>query len=55
MLLWVSRFLYDIGLINFEDGSVQTPYTLANGESKEFYENYVDIVEVMANLENVEK
>lgn len=53
--LGVSRFLYGIGLINFEDGSVQTPYTLANGESKEFYENYVDIVEVMANLENVEK
>ena len=53
--LGVSRFLYDIGLIDFEDGSVQTPYTLSNGESKEFYENYVDIVEVMASLENVEK
>ncbi|MDC3006272.1 6-aminohexanoate hydrolase, partial [bacterium] len=51
----VSRFLYDIGLINFEDGNVQTPYTLAEGESKEFYENYVDIVDLMADLENVEK
>ena len=51
----VSRFLYDIGLINFEDGNVQTPYTLAEGESKEFYENYVDIVDLMASLENVEK
>ena len=28
---------------------------LAEGESKEFYENYVDIVDLMADLENVEK
>ena len=52
--LGVSRFLYDIGLIDFEKGSVQTPYTLAEGESKEFYEKYVEIVETMATLESDE-
>jgi CubicO group peptidase (beta-lactamase class C family) len=52
--LGVSRFLYDIGLINFEKGSVQTPYTLAEGESKEFYEKYVEIVDTMATLESDE-
>tara|TARA_B100002019_G_C21243095_1_gene586697 strand:- start:571 stop:1767 length:1197 start_codon:yes stop_codon:yes gene_type:complete len=46
-----SRFLYNIGLIDFKKGSVQTPYTLKEGESKEFYENYVEIVETMATLE----
>lgn len=52
--LGVSRFLYDIGLIDFEKGSVQTPYTLAEGESKEFYEKYVEIVDTMATLESDE-
>ena len=40
-----------IGLINFEDGSVKTPYTNADGESKEFYQNYVEIVNSIADLE----
>jgi len=48
----VSRFLYNLGLISFDDGSVQTPYTLEEGESDEFYENYVEIVEAMADLED---
>ena len=52
--LGVSRFLYDIGLIDFEKGSVQTPYTLADGESKQFYEKYVEIVNTMATLESDE-
>ena len=52
--LGVSRFLYDIGLIDLEKGSVQTPYTLADGESKEFYEKYVEIVDTMASLESDE-
>lgn len=52
--LGVSRFLYDIGLIDFEKGSVQTPYTLAEGESKEFYEKYVEIVDTIATLESDE-
>tara|TARA_E500000331_G_scaffold122770_2_gene120220 strand:+ start:1817 stop:3004 length:1188 start_codon:yes stop_codon:yes gene_type:complete len=47
----VSRLLYSWGLISFDDGSVQTPYTLEEGESKEFYENYVTIVERIADLE----
>jgi CubicO group peptidase (beta-lactamase class C family) len=48
----VSRVLYNLGLISFNDGSVQTPYTLEEGESNEFYENYVEIVEAMADLED---
>ena len=50
--LGVSRVLYNLGLISFNDGSVQTPYTLEEGESNEFYENYVEIVEAMADLED---
>jgi hypothetical protein len=49
--LAVSRFLMDLGLIKLDDGSVSTPYTTADGESKEFYENYVKIIDRMADLE----
>ena len=49
--LAVSRFLMDLGLIKLDDGSVSTPYTTADGESKEFYENYVEIIDRMADLE----
>ena len=49
--LVVSRFLMDLGLIKLDDGSVSTPYTTADGESKEFYENYVKIIDRMADLE----
>lgn len=49
--LVVSRFLMDLGLIKLDDGSVSTPYTTADGESKEFYENYVEIIDRMADLE----
>ena len=47
----VSRFLMDLGLIKLDNGSVSTPYTTADGESKEFYENYVKIINRMADLE----
>ena len=46
-----SRFLIWIGLIDIDGGSVVIPYTEADGESKEFYENYVKIVERIADLE----
>ena len=49
--LIVSRFLMSIGLIDFDDGSVKTPYTNSDGESKEFYQNYVEIVNSIADLE----
>jgi CubicO group peptidase (beta-lactamase class C family) len=49
--LVVSRFLMDLGLIKLDNGSISTPYTTADGESKEFYENYVKIVDRMADLE----
>ena len=49
--LVVSRFLMDLGLIKLDNGSVSTPYTTADGESKEFYENYVKIIDRMADLE----
>ena len=42
-----------IGLIDFEDGSVKTPYTNADGESKEFYQNYIEIVNSIADLEKM--
>ena len=45
------RFLIWIGLIDIDGGSVGIPYTEADGESKEFYENYVKIVERIADLE----
>ena len=47
----VSRFLIWLGLIDINGGSVVIPYTEADGESKEFYENYVKIVERIADLE----
>ena len=47
----VARFLNNIGLIEFAGGDIQTPITLEEGESKEFYENYVEIVDTLASLE----
>ena len=47
----VSRFLMAIGLISLDDGSVRTPYTNEDGESREFYQNYVKIVDSIADLE----
>ena len=49
-----ARFLNSIGLIKLEGGNVQTPVTLEEGESKEFYEQYVEIVDTMATLESDE-
>jgi len=49
-----ARFLNSIGLIKLEGGNVQTPVTLEDGESKEFYEQYVEIVDTMATLESDE-
>ena len=46
-----SRFLIWLGLIDIDGGSVVIPYSEADGESKEFYENYVKIVERIADLE----
>ena len=46
-----SRFLIWLGLIKIDGGSVVIPYTEADGESKEFYQNYVKIVERIADLE----
>ncbi len=46
-----SRFLIWLGLIDIDGGSVVIPYTEEDGESKEFYENYVTIVERIADLE----
>ena len=46
-----SRFLIWLGLIDIDGGNVVIPYTEADGESKEFYENYVQIVERIADLE----
>ncbi len=47
----VSRFLMAIGLVRLDDGSVRTPYTNEDGESREFYQNYVKIVDSIADLE----
>ena len=46
-----ARFLNSIGFIKLEGGNVQTPVTLEEGESKEFYEQYVEIIDTMASLE----
>ena len=51
MAINFSRFLIWLGLIDIDGGSVVIPYTEADGESKEFYENYVKIVERIADLE----
>ena len=47
----VARFLNNMGLIKFVGGSVQTPVPLEEGESKEFYEQYIEIVDTIATLE----
>ena len=44
--LIISRFLEKIGLLD----DVKTPNTTAVGESKEFYENYDEIIDAMADL-----
>ena len=47
----VARFLNNIGLINFSGGDIQTPVTLEEGESNEFYEQYIEIVNTLATLQ----
>ena len=47
----VARFFNKIGLVKFSGGGVQTPVTLKEGESKEFYEKYIEIVDTLATLE----
>ena len=42
----MPRFLEKIGLLD----DVKTPNTTADGESKEFYENYNEIIDAMADL-----
>jgi len=44
----VTRFLEKIGLLDVED--FKTPNTRSDGESKEFYENYDQIIDAMADL-----
>ena len=44
----VTRFLEKIGLLDVED--LKTPNTRSDGESKEFYENYGQIIDAMSDL-----
>jgi CubicO group peptidase (beta-lactamase class C family) len=45
----ITRFLNNLGLLNLSE-DINTPITQADGESKEFYENYGTIVDSIANL-----
>ena len=47
--LWFFRLLEKIGLYNIER-DIKTPVTLEDGESKEFYENYDEIIDAMVDL-----
>ena len=47
----VARFLNNIGLVKFVGGNVQTPVTLEEGESDEFYKQYIEIVNTLATLQ----
>ena len=47
--LWFFRLLEKIGWYNIER-DIKTPVTLEDGESKEFYENYDEIIDAMADL-----
>ena len=45
----VTRFLDKIGILNLSD-DINSPNTLKDGESKEFYENYGTIIDAIADL-----
>ena len=47
--LWFFRLLEKIGWYNIER-DIKSPVTLEDGESKEFYENYDEIIDAMADL-----
>ena len=47
--LKISRFLEAIGLLDMED-DIKTPNTRFEGESEEFYGNYPEIIDAMADL-----
>ena len=47
--LKISRFLETIGLLDMED-DIKTPNTRSEGESEEFYGNYPEIIDAMADL-----
>ena len=47
--LWFFRLLEKIGWYNIER-DIKTPVTLEDGESKEFYENYDEIIDAMVDL-----
>ncbi len=47
--LKISRFLEAIGLLDMED-DIKTPNTRSEGESEEFYGNYPEIIDAMADL-----
>ena len=47
--LWFFRLLEKIGWYNIER-DIKTPVTLEDGESKEFYENYDEIIDAIADL-----
>jgi len=47
--LKISRFLEAIGLLDMDD-DIKTPNTRSEGESEEFYANYPEIIDAMADL-----
>ena len=47
--LWFFRLLEKIGWYNIER-DIKSPVTLEDGESKEFYENYDEIIDAIADL-----
>ena len=48
-LINVLRFYIDVGLLDLSK-DVETPITLDEGYSKEFYQNYGEIIDLIANL-----
>jgi hypothetical protein len=48
-LINLLRFYIDVGLLDLSK-DVETPITLDEGYSKEFYQNYGEIIDLIANL-----
>ena len=48
-LINLLRFYIDVGLLDLST-DVETPITLDEGYSKEFYQNYGEIIDLIANL-----
>ena len=48
-LINLLRFYIDVGLLDLSK-DVETPITLDEGYSKEFYQNYGEIIDSIANL-----